>query len=70
MPEQAPEPTRTQLPFLKDPNQKVSVWSILKDAIGKDLSKIAMPVSFNEPISMLQKTAEILEYQELLVKAS
>lgn len=43
---------RAQLPWLKDPNVKVSVIGILKDAIGKDLSRIQVPVYFNEPLSM------------------
>jgi oxysterol-binding protein 1 len=29
-----------------------------------------VPVYFNEPISMLQKVSEIMEYESLLVKAS
>ena len=62
--------TREALPVPRDPNQKISVWKILKDSIGKDLTKIAMPVTFNEPITMLQKNAEIMEYQALLVKAN
>lgn len=61
---------RTKLPFLKDPKKKFSVWKILKDSIGKDLSKIAVPVQFNEPIGMLQKIAEIMEYESLLKKAN
>ena len=43
---------------------------MIKDSIGKDLTKMAVPVHFNEPVSMLQKTAEIMEYQDLLVKAN
>jgi len=43
---------RTELPVSK-PNVKVSVWKIIKDSIGKDLSKFAVPVYLNEPISML-----------------
>ncbi len=35
------------------PNQ--SLWSVLKNSIGKDLTKISFPVSFNEPTSMLQR---------------
>ena len=30
--------TRDQLPFFKDPKIKVSIWGIIKDSIGKDLS--------------------------------
>lgn len=43
---------RTRLPHLKDPSQKMPFWKILKDLIGKDLTKVSMPVYFNEPISI------------------
>lgn len=62
-------PERTALPFKKDPSDRPSVWKILKDAVGKDLSKFCVPVYFNEPVSMVQKVAEIMEYQELLNQA-
>lgn len=42
----------------------------MKNCIGKDLSKIPMPVNFNEPISMLQRLTEDYEYTELLDKAA
>ena len=32
-----------------------TVWSILKSSVGKDLTKISFPVSFNECTSMLQR---------------
>ena len=48
---------RKQLPWLKDPSLKSGLWAILKDNIGKDMSRIALPVTFNEPISLTQKTA-------------
>jgi hypothetical protein len=44
---------RTRVPDRPDYN--VSLWSILKSFIGKDLTKIPLPVNFNEPISMLQR---------------
>lgn len=44
---------RTILPALKPPDQKVSIWKVIKDAVGKDLSKFCVPVYFNEPISMV-----------------
>ena len=47
------ELTRTQLPAFKDPNEKTRLFSVIKDMIGKDLTKIAFPVTFNEPLSML-----------------
>ncbi|KAG9069598.1 hypothetical protein KI688_010502 [Linnemannia hyalina] len=48
----------------------VSLWAILKNSIGKDLSKITLPVYFNEPTSMLQRMAEDAEYIDLLDKAA
>ena len=45
---------REELPWLKDPNAKVSIWAIIKDSIGKgDLSKMSVPVYFNDPSSLL-----------------
>lgn len=46
-------PARDVLPFFKDPKVKISLWTILKDSIGKDLSKITVPVYFNEPLSII-----------------
>jgi hypothetical protein len=45
--------TREYLPAFKDPNESIKFVSLLKDMIGKDLTKIAFPVTFNEPLSML-----------------
>jgi ankyrin repeat protein len=45
---------------------EVSLWSVLKNAIGKDLTKITLPVYFNEPLSMLQRLCEEIEYSSLL----
>jgi len=36
----------------------------------QELSKITMPVVFNEPLSFLQRMVEYLEYASLLTKAS
>jgi hypothetical protein len=44
---------RLQLPNLRNPTVKIDVWGLLKDNIGKSLSRITMPVYLNEPISML-----------------
>ncbi|XP_058877718.1 oxysterol-binding protein 1-like isoform X2 [Acipenser ruthenus] len=52
------------------PNYSLNLWSIMKNCIGKELSKIPMPVNFNEPISMLQRLTEDLEYSELLDRAA
>jgi len=54
------------LPSIKDPNKKISFWKILKDLIGKDLTKVSMPVYFNEPLSLTQKSSETIEYNNIL----
>lgn len=46
-----------------------SLFTMLKKNVGKDLSTITFPVSFNEPITMLQRVAEEMEYHELLQQA-
>ncbi|TBU64886.1 Oxysterol-binding protein-domain-containing protein [Dichomitus squalens] len=46
-----------------------SLFTVLKKNVGKDLSKVALPVTFNEPLTMLQKIAEELEYHDLLSQA-
>ena len=43
---------RMSLPALRDPNLKFGVWQVLKDLIGKDLTRVSMPVYFNEPLSL------------------
>uniref|UniRef100_A0A8D3CCY2 Oxysterol-binding protein n=1 Tax=Scophthalmus maximus TaxID=52904 RepID=A0A8D3CCY2_SCOMX len=48
------------------PASSVSLWNILRNNIGKDLSKVAMPVHLNEPLNTLQRLCEELEYSELL----
>eukprot|EP00127_Corallochytrium_limacisporum_P000172 Clim_evm33s6 gene=Clim_evmTU33s6 len=48
----------------------VSLWGVMKNCIGKDLSKIPMPVFFNEPTSFLQRLSEDLEYAEILHRAA
>ncbi|KAM6972754.1 oxysterol-binding protein 1 [Aplochiton taeniatus] len=65
------EPVRKRRTRIPDkPNYSLNLWSIMKNCIGKELSKIPMPVNFNEPISMLQRLSEDLEYYELLDKAA
>lgn len=65
-----PEQIRERLPTKQTSlRPDVSLWAILKNSIGKDLSKITLPVYFNEPTSMLQRMAEDAEYIDLLDKA-
>ncbi|XP_069475236.1 oxysterol-binding protein 2 isoform X2 [Ambystoma mexicanum] len=66
-----PKPMRTRRTQIPDkPNYSLNLWSIMKNCIGKELSKIPMPINFNEPLSMLQRLTEDLEYHELLDKAA
>ncbi|QLG71981.1 hypothetical protein HG535_0C03340 [Zygotorulaspora mrakii] len=47
-----------------------SLLSFLRKNVGKDLSSVAMPVTSNEPISILQMIAETFEYADLLNKGT
>ncbi|KAK0565248.1 Oxysterol-binding protein 3 [Tilletia horrida] len=61
---------RTQLPS-KVCGDEVSLFSMLKKNVGKDLSTVSFPVSFNCPLSLLQATAEEYEYApDLLERAA
>ncbi|PWA83210.1 oxysterol-binding protein, PH domain-like protein [Artemisia annua] len=60
---------RKKLPDPVEKEKGVSLWSMIKDNIGKDLTKVCLPVYFNEPISSLQKCFEDLEYSYLLDRA-
>jgi len=59
---------RTRVP--DKPDISFSLWSIMKNCIGKDLSKIPVPVNFSEPLSMLQRLTEDFEYYEILDRAA
>uniref|UniRef100_G3P0H1 Oxysterol-binding protein n=1 Tax=Gasterosteus aculeatus aculeatus TaxID=481459 RepID=G3P0H1_GASAC len=61
---------RSCLPSPSPNNSTISLWNILRNNIGKDLSKVAMPVQLNEPLNTLQRLCEELEYSELLDKAA
>lgn len=47
-----------------------SLIGFLRKNVGKDLSQISMPVSSNEPFSLLQRAAEVMEYSMLLDQAA
>ena len=64
--EELDPPSRELLPFFKDPKMKISVWTIIKDSIGKDLTKMSVPVYFNDPANILQKCATSMEYVDIL----
>lgn len=64
------DPVRTRLALNADERPAISLWGILKSMIGKDMTKMTLPVSFNEPTSLLQRVAEDMEYTDLLDKAA
>ncbi|XP_064429496.1 oxysterol-binding protein-related protein 2 isoform X2 [Mirounga angustirostris] len=61
---------RTSLPAPMFTRSDFSVWSILKKCIGLELSKITMPIVFNEPLSFLQRITEYMEHVFLIHRAS
>ncbi|XP_036757695.2 oxysterol-binding protein-related protein 2 [Manis pentadactyla] len=61
---------RTSLPAPMFTRSDFSVWSILKKCIGLELSKITMPIAFNEPLSFLQRITEYMEHVRLIRAAS
>ncbi|AGO12565.1 AaceriAER225Wp [[Ashbya] aceris (nom. inval.)] len=60
---------RKKLTLDKDERPKVNLWGVLKSMIGKDMTHMSLPVTFNEPTSLLQRVAEDLEYSDLLDNA-
>uniref|UniRef100_A0A3B4W9Z3 Oxysterol-binding protein n=1 Tax=Seriola lalandi dorsalis TaxID=1841481 RepID=A0A3B4W9Z3_SERLL len=61
---------RTCLPAPCPDTSNINLWNILRNNIGKDLSKVSMPVELNEPLNTLQRMCEEMEYSELLDKAA
>ena len=55
---------REKMPVYRDPSKTINAWSILKHNLGKDFSRITMPVYVNEPYSMLHRVTEYVHYQE------
>ncbi|XP_019852777.1 PREDICTED: oxysterol-binding protein 1-like [Amphimedon queenslandica] len=60
---------RKKLPFPRE-RSTVGLWAFLKNLVGKDVTRISMPITFNEPISFLQRLCEDVEYIELCHKAA
>ncbi|KAF3691175.1 Oxysterol-binding protein-related protein 1 [Channa argus] len=61
---------RTSLPSPMFSRNDFSIWSILRNCIGMELSKITMPVIFNEPLSFLQRLTEYMEHTYLIHQAN
>ncbi|CAH8562214.1 unnamed protein product [Schistosoma intercalatum] len=71
-----PDVIKKRLPIVRrlsippKPNISLNLWSIMKNCIGKELTKIPMPVNFSEPLSMLQRLTEDFEYSSCLDHAA
>ncbi|XP_054454961.1 oxysterol-binding protein-related protein 7 [Anoplopoma fimbria] len=61
---------RTTLPATCPDNSHVGLMAILYNNIGKDLARVSMPAPLNEPVNLLQRLCEELEYSELLDTAN
>ena len=61
---------RKRLKLDEDDRPAISLWAVLKSMVGKDMTRMTLPVTFNEPTSLLQRVAEDLEYTEILDQAA
>ncbi|KAG9343745.1 hypothetical protein JZ751_013126 [Albula glossodonta] len=61
---------RTTLPAPCPDNSHIGLMTILYNNIGKDLSRVSMPVALNEPVCLMQRLCEELEYSDLLDMAN
>ncbi|KAJ7547513.1 hypothetical protein O6H91_08G089100 [Diphasiastrum complanatum] len=61
---------RIRLPAPRPLSMGFSLWTVLKNAIGKDLNHITLPATINEPLSALQRCAEPMQYRYLLETGS
>ena len=49
-----------------EPPKRLNVWSLIKDWVGKDITRLSVPVYINEPLCELQRRAEGFEHSYLL----
>ena len=61
---------RKELPAERDPNLKPNLFKIIKDAIGKDITKMTLPAVMNQPFTGIQKITEYLAYKHCLDRAA
>uniref|UniRef100_A0A7S2ZVD2 PH domain-containing protein n=2 Tax=Rhodosorus marinus TaxID=101924 RepID=A0A7S2ZVD2_9RHOD len=61
---------RAQLPPQKEERFPPSLMSLVSSTVGQDLATVDMPITLSEPISLLQRNCEDLEYSEILDRAA
>jgi len=62
-------PGRSRLPVPQPEKVQMNLISYLKQCVGKELTKITMPVHWNEPLSLLQRISEYMNYSHVLLPA-
>ena len=50
------------------PARRLSVWTYIKEFVGRDLTKISLPITLNEPLSILHKYPECFMSPDLVQK--
>lgn len=63
-------PTQRRSTLLAPKQAPPSIIGFLRKNAGKDLSTVSMPVTANEPTSLLQRLSECMEYSPLLDSAA
>jgi hypothetical protein len=66
--EERPKERRKEIP--QRPNSNLNCIEFIKNCVGKSLDEIPVPFNYREPLSMLQRLVEEIEYTDLLDKAS
>lgn len=69
-PREEDERPRRKLPNLRNAKEQTSFWQLLRCNMGKDLTRVTLPITWNMPVSLVQKCAEGLEYESVLCRAN
>ena len=54
---QSEQKNRKKLPHEMVDRSKLSIWSILRQCVDKELYRFTIPIIWNEPLSLLQRMA-------------
>jgi hypothetical protein len=54
---QSEQKNRKELPHEMVDRSKLSIWSILRQCVDKELYRFTIPIIWNEPLSLLQRMA-------------
>lgn len=62
--------SRERLPAFKNPNDPFPIWKIIKNFIGKNLAKVALPVDICIPMSLMQINVEWTQWADFFTRAA